>query len=500
MLVSRGGTPAAWKRLTGIGTDTLDAWPRFLRQHKLVPEAQRFATTYEPATWWTVRYVRTAGTAEQRAEEWRVRVWPDGKPLDARHIVPDSATRATADSAALRRIALAALARDGVDTSKLEESEVKETARPARRDVTVTYTDTAVELADSAAARAWVQIAGDEPLVARRGIELPEAFLRADRARQTTRMLITGVSVLLLFGLVVTGAIVVKRSRPIIVDDGTPDRRQIFIFVGALVVLGALGGLNSLPSQLFRYDTTQPWGSFLTSEALGFVVSIVLALIVVGLLLALNAMRRRAGIPMLPAQSSRSPRNDMLVAGLGLGGIIYAMSRFDALVPRVGMPRPPTTTLNDAWPLFSGVPDLPISATMMVAMVGIPLLVVAGLTQRWSLRILSAATIGALAGTLIWMAAPAGDVDPARVALVIAGVAIVVTPIIVLGRLSAWSWIIAALFYRALDGLREGAYGPVWQARGSGALSVLVASALVALIAYRVTHSAGDPKDALNEA
>ena len=48
MLLARGGNPAGWTRLTGIGRDTLDAWPRFLREHKLVPEAQRFASTYEP--------------------------------------------------------------------------------------------------------------------------------------------------------------------------------------------------------------------------------------------------------------------------------------------------------------------------------------------------------------------------------------------------------------------------------------------------------------------
>ena len=87
----------------------------------------------------------------------------------------------------VRRIALAALAREGVNTATLQESEVKETARPARRDATVTYTDTAVKLPAGAAARAWVQVAGDEPLVARRGVELPEAFLRADRERQTNR-------------------------------------------------------------------------------------------------------------------------------------------------------------------------------------------------------------------------------------------------------------------------------------------------------------------------
>src|SRR6202035_4539134 len=110
-----------WKRLTAIGRDTLDAWPRFLRDHKLVAEAQRFASTYEPATWWTVRYVHTAGTAAQRTEEWRVRVWPDGRPLDIRHLVPDSALGDSADSSAFRRIALAALAREKMDTPTLQE-------------------------------------------------------------------------------------------------------------------------------------------------------------------------------------------------------------------------------------------------------------------------------------------------------------------------------------------------------------------------------------------
>jgi hypothetical protein len=42
-----------------------------------------------------------------------------------------------------------------------------------------------------------------------------------------------------------------------------------------------------------------------------------------------------------------------------------------------------------------------------------------------------------------------------------------------------------------LGGLRNVAYGPVWQARGAGALTVLVASALVALIARRATRKLG---------
>ncbi|MDQ3996277.1 MAG: CPBP family intramembrane metalloprotease, partial [Gemmatimonadota bacterium] len=317
MLRARGVDPAGWTRLTTIGRDTLEAWPRFLRQHRIVPEAQRFASSYVPPTWWVVRYVHTAGNAAERTEEWRVRLWPDGRPLDARHIVPDSARGGAADAAAIRRIAVAALTRERVDTSTLRETEFRETARPARRDVRVTYTDTAVKLPAGAAARVWVDIAADEPLVVRRGVELPEAFLRADRARQTNRMVIAGVGILLLFGLVLTGAIVVKRRLPVALHDGTPDRRTSLLLIGGLVLLATLSQLNSLPSELYSYDTAEPWSTFVGTTALSFVAPVLLTLMLAGLWLALGALRRRVGIPMTPAGPARSARTDVLVAGLG---------------------------------------------------------------------------------------------------------------------------------------------------------------------------------------
>jgi hypothetical protein len=438
-----------------------------------------------PPTWWVVRYVHTSGTAAQRTEEWRARLRPDGRPLDLRHIVPDSAPRSSADSATLRRIALASLAREAIDTSTLQESEVKETARPARRDATVAYTDTTVKLPAGATARTWVQLAGDEPLVARRGVELPEEFLRADRARQTNRALIAGLCILLLLGVLVTGAFVVKRRRPIVVDDGAIDRSSTLILIGVLVVLATLGNLNSLPSQLFRYDTAEPWSTFVGTTALGFVVVIPVALFVFGLWLVLGAMRRRVGIPMRARGLSGSARNDMLIAGLGLGGLLYAVTQLDALVPRGGIPRTPETVLNEVSPLFAGITDIPQDVMLGVALVGIPILVVAGLTQRWSLRALIAAAILALLGAFAWSTAPVADVDPVKVVLLIAGVAVVSMAIATWGAVSAWSWIIGALAYQALNGLRDAAYGPVWQARGSGALTFLVASALTALIARR---------------
>jgi hypothetical protein len=488
MLVAHGGNPAGWQRFTIIGTDTLDAWPRFLKEHKLVPEARRFASTYEIPTWWTVRYVHTGGTASQRIEEWRVRVRPDGKPLDARHLVPDSAPGPSPDSMALRRIALAALARDGVDTTKLQESELKETARPARRDATVTYNDTAVKLPAGAVAHAWVDIAGDQPLVARRGIELPEAFLRADRARQTNRMLIAGMSIILVLALIVTGAIIVKRRRPILVDDGKLNRKNLLALIGLLVLLTTLSTLNTFPSRLYRYDTAESWGNFLTTAWLGLLGAIPLVLVSVGLLLALDAMRRRAGVPMLEGTPSRSTSAAMVIAGLGLGGVVFAMTQLDALVPRAGMPRMPTTSLNNVSPLLTGIMGIPMGSITTVAIVGIPLLTVAALSTRWSLRALMVGVLLALIAAVGLSGPSANRFDPVGVTLIIAGVVIVALALLVGGARSAWSWFVAALFYQSLSGLRNAIYASAGQERGGGALIALVAAGLIALIAQRAAR------------
>jgi membrane protease YdiL (CAAX protease family) len=488
MLVAHGGNPAGWRRFTIIGTDTLDAWPRFLRKYKLVSDARRFATGYEIPTWWTVRYVHTDGSPAQRIEEWGIRVRPDGRPLDARHLVPDSAQGPSPDSAALRRIAIATLAREGIDTSTLEESELKQTARPARRDATVIYNDTAVKLPAGAVAHVWVDIAGDQPLVARRGIELPETFLRADRARQTNRMLIAGMSIILLLALIVTGAIIVKRCRPILLDDAVLHRKSTIRLVTVLVVLTMLTSFNTLPARLYSYDTAESWGNFLTTTGLGFLGAIPLVLIFVGLWFALDALRRRAGIPMLEGPPSRSTSNTMLVAALGLGGIIYAMTRFDALIPRAGMPRMPATSLNDLAPALAGITDIPMSSMLIVAIVGIPLLTIAALSPRWSMRALMGALVLGLVA-IVGLSGPSGnDIDPVGVTLVIAGVIVVVIALLVGGARSAWSWIVAALYYQSLTGLRNAAYAPVWQESVAGLLTLIVAAGLVALIARRAAQ------------
>lgn len=493
-LRARGADPAAWKRLTLVGTDTLSGWPRFLRQHEAQGEAHRLAGTYAIPTWWIVRYVRTGGAAAERIEEWRVRVRPDGRLLDVRHLIPDSLPRDTADSTALRRIARLALAREGVDTLPLRETDVTETPRPFRRDVTVRYTDTAHSLPAGAAARAWVTIAGNEPLVARRGIELPETFERAERQRTSARMAVFGVLMLVLLALVVTGALVIRRRRPIVVDDGHLSRGQTTIALVALALLMVLSSLNTLPSQLYGYDPAQPWSTHLGMTALGYVTSIVFVLLVYGLWLALHALRRRVGIPMA---GDPAAARDIVAAGVGMAGAAYLTSGALALASERAVPPIPSTPLDLLVPPLAGVFDVPLNAIITCAVIGIPLLVAAGISARPVLRAVAGAALAAVVAGAAWaMQSISGDVTPLGAGLALAGGALVVVAILRWGAHAAWSWIVAALAFQIFAALRDAAHGPVWQVRVAAVLTAAVAAALIAALARRPRLLADEPGSA----
>jgi hypothetical protein len=490
MLRARGGDPSGWTRLTTVSRDTLPSWSRFLREHKMVAEAQQFASSYVPPVWWAVRYVHTAGSPAERAEEWRVRLWPDGRPLETRHILPDSAPRPAAESTAVRRIAAMALARDRIDVSTLRETEFRERARPARVDVRVTYTDTAIKLPDGAAARVWVVIAGDEPLDVTRGVELPEAFLRADRSRQTNRFMIAAVPILLLVGFMIAGVIAVRHRLAPAIHDSLLDRRTSLLLIGVLVVLAALSHLNSLPSHLYSYDTAEPWSTFVGTTALGILAPVFTTVLLVVMLRVLDGLRRRVGIPMAPAGPPHSAQRDVLIAGLGLGGSLSLVHQVGQLAgPGDLPPSGAWTALNDFIPVISGIADIPESSIGLVLTLGIPILVVAGLTPRWSWRALIGAAIVTLVLATSWLLDPAADMDFASLAVHIAGFGVTVVAIRTWGARAAWAWFVAALAHQALSALRDAVYGVEWQARGANALTVLVATALIAFITRRAVRS-----------
>jgi hypothetical protein len=175
--------------------------------------------------------------------------------------------------------------------------------------------------------------------------------------------------------------------------------------------------------------------------------------------------------------------------GLGLGGIFSAASHLGELVSPGDPPPAPSTSLDAVVPLLAGITHVPENAVIVVLVLGIPILMLAGLTSRRSWRALFGVAILTLLAAITWSFKPMDEVDPARVALVVVGLVVAIVAIRVWGARAAWSWFVAALAYQALDGLREAVYAPEWQARGAGALTFLVATVLILLIVRRCVRS-----------
>jgi len=481
-LAARGVDPSAWKRLQRTATDTLDAWPRFLREHRTPGLAAELAPTYAVPAWWVVRYVRLTGPLAERAEEWRVRFRPDGSPLDVRHILPESARRESPGAPETRRLARAALARAGLDTTRLIEAHFEETARPARRDVTVTYTDSTLKLPGEAAARAWVSLAGDEPLVVRRGVELPERFLRADRDAEQRRLVISVLAGVVLLAAVVGGAIFVTRRRQVLVQDATPGRRAVVIALAALALVQIAESLDALPAQLYLYDTATPWSTFVSTTGISIVLGgVLLPLVLYGLWLALNALRRRVGIPLLPdaAPSARVP--DALLAGVALGALPMLLARASSLAMTGEIPGAPDTMLAQAVPALAEALAVPTSVVAMVPFLAIPALVIAGVSRRGGVRAaLALAFLVLLAGIGATAAERFTAPSPGTVAVALIAPVAIFLAVRAWGSLCAWSWIVAALVERALSDMNLALHAPTPAEHAAGAIGVTVSLALLA--------------------
>ncbi|CAN5691591.1 hypothetical protein BH23GEM1_BH23GEM1_05590 [soil metagenome] len=482
MVTARGANAASWKRLIATREDTLESWPRFVRHHERDGLATSLATSYAIPVWWEARYVRTTGELGQRAEEWRARVRPDGVPMDVEHIVPDSAPGARPDQAEIRRIARAELTRACLDTLRLVGAKLQEAARPARLDATVTYTDSTVRLPDGAAARVRVVLAGTEPSKTRRGIELPEEFVRADRDLLTTRVLVAGISAIILITLVIVGFVRVIRRRQPLIDETDTSPRAVTLVLATAIVLIVASTLNDFPASLFDYDTAESWTSFITSRMVGVIgTGVFLLLLVAGLWLAVNALRRRAGMPVFAPPGAGEGRSDALLAGAAMGSVFAIF----VTVLRVtsAFPSAPETALTSALPAAARLLALPPFVLLLLPLVAIPLLLIVALAREWRPRLL----LGLLLLALLSGVMLPGSIDPVTPLRIAAGISALVAITLAIrtwGSLGVASWIVAAVTAFALFSLRNALHSANSVDAWAHVLGVVAAAGALALVLY----------------
>lgn len=489
-LTARGVDPRAWTVLATTATDTLGAWRRFLRENDSTHLAARLAGDYMIPTWWIFRYVNTGELLEERAEEWRVRIHPDGRLLDVRHFVPESAPGASLTPDEARHVALEVLQREGADTTPLVETRFDETARPARRDITITYADTSVHLPRGARAHAWVSLAGDEVIAVRRGVELPEEVLRQHRRREQRVLAFIAGGGFVALVLVGFASVATVRRRPILLQDRLA-RRTAVLLLALLGVFVIAQSIQDLPRSLLQYDTAMPWDRFVGETALGLGLSLVGVFLIGALWLLVNALRRRVGIPLMAQGDGETPGRELLLAGLGLGSALVLVQQGTGWVFSPRIPDAPATLLDQLAPVLAHAISVGPGAAVGVPLLAIPVLAILGGVARRGRALLLALL---MLVTLAVIAGPARD--QVRESGIVGLLVALAAPIGVFLALQRWggvsvaSWVVAAFAVHAFEALRMAVYAPTTPERVAGVVSLVLTALLVWLFMARLRPSA----------
>ena len=493
-LAARGINAGDWTRLARTNEESFGDWRRFLVEHRAEPMAAALSTSYKPPSWWIVRFVRPRGAVEQRAEEWRVRVLPDGRVLDVRHLLPDAAWRDSVSVDSARALALSALRGAGIDAASLQESrqttERKADARRARQrvDIAFTYTDTTVHLPGNALARVRVEFAGSEVVLVRRSVELPESFRRADTKRETKRMMVIGGCLVAVVLLVVGGIFWTRNRRAAQRHDHLFNRRRALVALAALAVLQLLTAANGWPATLAGYDTAHPWSRFLAGQALQTVMSLVLLGLVAALWMVFDGLRRRVGMPLF-AEGDDAWRLTA-TAGLGLAGAQATMGGLLALLTGRRIPGVPSLdSLDSVLPPLDGVLGLGLSFFIGVLLLGIVafviLLAARSTTWRLALTILLGALVAVAMGVTVQ-----GEITSSRPVLVLV-IAVSALPLAYLALRTWAATNVAAWMVGSVAATAMGECGALVRARTAtaqlSAIATLTACAVLLVLMRRLS-------------
>lgn len=482
MLRARGVDPGGWRLLIGTATDTAQYWHRFLARHDAESLATKLAPTYAVPAWWVARYVRTDTSLAERTEEWRIRIYPDGRPLDVRHILPEAAPGASLTRDSIRVLSMAALGAAGFPTAALTEVKYEEAQKPSRRDVTVTYVDTTVALPAGATARVLVSIAGDEAVAVRRGVELPESFVRETRGNQQSQLVRAGVLGMAALGLLFW-AVVRARKAPMLATDDLR-RRALTIAFAVVAIASVASSLQGLFAEWAQYDTATPWRTFTTGVWATQLLSLTGAFLLAAFWLLLNGLRMRAGIPLVAGSKSGYLSDDTRVA-MVLGGLPLVFGLAGRWLTSSEMPDTPGTLLNQVLPVLTPILAVIPGAIVIVLAVGIPALALRGFSPRRELRVLLAVVLVVLLGAAALAARTmGGDPDWQSAVWLAITISLALLAIVAWGGVSVLSWFMAAFFLGALTGINDAITARTGVERLGAAIAVVFALALFATGAW----------------
>jgi Type II CAAX prenyl endopeptidase Rce1-like len=359
---------------------------------------------YLPTPRWRVRVAKFTGDVADRAEEWAVLVNHRGEAERIGHQLPESRPGASLSEEEARQRALIEIERVlRIPAASLREVSAQPSKLSARTDWTFTFQDLTVEPlvmtgvsgVETAAngeargeARVEVVVAGDSISRVRPFLNIPEAWQREKRSRDTLSQIVGVLATLIAAGALMSGSVtgIIAWSRRRGFSKG------VFARIGALfVVTSLISAINRWPVTVAGFSTAQPFELQL---------AMFLGIGLVGLLLPGAALALAGGaIPYDMPQRRRMTWAQTALLGVSLGAIAAAIT---VVIRASGEPRwPPVGALAAYLPLMAAVLD-PVPALLLRTITLLALLTaVDDLTRGWTRHRLISGVLLVVAGAVL---------------------------------------------------------------------------------------------------
>jgi len=225
---------------------------------------------------WVVRVARFEGDVAERAEEFHIRTDRNKRIIRFTHRLPEARPAPALTESEARSVAETFLRiRLGQDPGNLKVISAVPAKRPNRMDWIFTWADTIRYPLNEGQGRLSVTLSGDRVTDYNKGyVHVPDEWEREERNRETFRGLVRGVSVVLLFFIIILAVI---RAYDKIAHHKIP--AQTWITLSILIFLGGILHLwNTWPEVLFNLRASEPvQGQIFRSLAFGLIQMLILA-------------------------------------------------------------------------------------------------------------------------------------------------------------------------------------------------------------------------------
>lgn len=245
---------APWQTLSRVSMP-LDQDDRFVWQEGGANVYQKLLGRYLEKPRWEVRFARFKGSVDERSEEYKLFIGQGGKILRMQHILPESFAGASLQEDSARVIAHQFLQKHlHLEPGKIKEVSAVPSKLPNRTDWLFTFADTLNYPLNEGQARIAIKISGDRVTDGYTFVYVPEEWERNERNLLNTKTLLSGVSGMVRFLLLLTAAFM-----GIIFWSRKQFSVKAFVTMSAVLFMANFVNLfNQYPEIMATFSTAQP--------------------------------------------------------------------------------------------------------------------------------------------------------------------------------------------------------------------------------------------------